>query len=32
VGMRRLRVRHEICRMRLAGDYLLLFKLQSEKL
>ncbi len=32
VGMRRLRVRHEICRVRLAGDYRLLFKLQPEKL
>ena len=32
VGMRRLRVRHEICRVRLAGDYRLLFKLQAEKL
>jgi mRNA-degrading endonuclease RelE of RelBE toxin-antitoxin system len=30
--MRRLRVRHEICRVRLAGDYRLLFKLQPEKL
>jgi hypothetical protein len=32
VGMRRLRVRHEICRVRLAGDYRLLFKLQPGKL
>ena len=32
VGMRRLRVRHEICRVRVAGDYRLLFKLQPEKL
>jgi mRNA-degrading endonuclease RelE of RelBE toxin-antitoxin system len=32
VGMRRLRVRHEICRVRVAGHYRLLFKLQSGKL
>ena len=32
VGMRRLRVRHEICRVRFARDYRLLFKLQPEKL
>ena len=32
VGMRRLRLSHEICRVRLAGSYRLLFKLQSEKL
>ena len=32
VGMRRLRVSHEICRVRFAGDYRLLFKLQSGKL
>ena len=32
VGMRRLRVRHEICRVRVARDYRLLFKLQDEKL
>ena len=32
VGMRRLRVRHEICRVRVAGDYRLLLKLQTDKL
>lgn len=32
VGMRRLRVRHEICRVRVAADYRLLFKLQTGKL
>jgi hypothetical protein len=32
VGMRRLRMRHEICRVRLAGDYRLLFRLQPGKL
>ena len=32
VGMRRLRVCHEICRVRVAGDYRLLFKLQPGKL
>lgn len=32
VGMRRLRVRREICRVRFARDYRLLFKLQPEKL
>ena len=32
VGMRRLRVRHEICRVRVARDYRLLFKRQPEKL
>jgi mRNA-degrading endonuclease RelE of RelBE toxin-antitoxin system len=32
VGMRRLRVRHEICRVRVARDYRLMFKLQDEKL
>ncbi len=32
VGMRRLRVRHEICRVRVAADYRLLFKLTTGKL
>jgi hypothetical protein len=32
VGMRRLRIRHEICRVRVARDYRLLFKLQSDRL
>jgi len=32
VGMRRLRVRHEICRVRCARDYRLLFQLQPDKL
>ncbi len=32
VGMRRLRVRHEICRVRCARDYRLLLKLQPDKL
>ena len=32
VGMRRLRVRHEICRVRVAADYRLLFKLPTGKL
>lgn len=31
-GMRRLRVSHEICRVRVARDYRLLFKLQSGRL
>lgn len=32
VGMRRLRLHHEICRVRLAKDYRLLFKLHRETL
>jgi hypothetical protein len=31
VGMRRLRVRHEICRVRLATDYRLLFRLADDR-
>lgn len=32
VGMRRLRIRHEICRVRAAKDYRLLFKLRNDTL
>jgi len=32
VGMRRLRVRHDICRLRVAADYRLLFRLSTGKL